>query len=167
MLFANHLSVDLWGRDVVRDSGLGDGWDGLLAVIDEGQKSDECCTTPMRDGEGGGWRRTEGVRRCYMHMRHNLEKPKTHICFLCSISIMTTSQSHNRGRGWQWSSTCQTDWGARHLSLMHHGNLAFFYFVKNVWNICRLVLITNLVSVNINLIYFDLIHFLLFFILSI
>lgn len=122
--------------------------------------------TNERGREGGG-RRTEGVRRCYMHMRHNLEKPKTHICFLCSISIMTTSQSHNRGRGWQWSSTCQTDWGARHLSLMHHGNLAFFYFVKNVWNICRLVLITNLVSVNINLIYFDLIHFLLFFILSI
>lgn len=28
-------------------------------MIDEGQKSDECCTTPMREGEGGGGRRTE------------------------------------------------------------------------------------------------------------
>ncbi len=44
-----HLSVDLWGRDEVRDMGLWDGWKRVVALIDEGLNSSEYCTEAVSE----------------------------------------------------------------------------------------------------------------------
>lgn len=51
LLFDTRLSVDLWGSDVEGDTGLRDGWDRWVVVIDEGLNSDEHRTKAMTERE--------------------------------------------------------------------------------------------------------------------